>query len=180
MREGDRSRWNVTMISRLCRRLVRNQRGAALVEFAIVAPVFLLLLSGVIENGVVLFTQSLLDNATRDAARLIQTGQVQQGGGVSAFTTKLCNDVTGYIPCGSLQYNVQAGATFGSLNVTVTNNNGNMGTQGFNAGAPSSDVAVQVAYNRPYIIPLVGQYMSVNGSTMLVSTVIFQNEPYIQ
>jgi Flp pilus assembly protein TadG len=170
----------MTMMSRL-RRFVRNQRGVAAIEFAIVAPVVLLLLGGVIENGVVLFTQSLLDNAARDASRLIQTGQVQQGGGLSAFTTQLCNDVTGYIPCGSVQYYVQSGGAFSVLSVTVTNNNGTMSNSGsFDAGDPGSDVAVQVAYNRPYLIPLVGKYMAVNGSTLLVSTVIFQNEPYIQ
>ncbi len=168
------------MISRL-RSLVRNKRGVAALEFAIVAPVVLLLLAGVIENGIVLFTQSLLDNAARDAARLIQTGQVAQGGSLSAFTTQLCNDVSGYIPCGSLQYYVQSGTTFSSLSVSVTNNNGTMANNGsFDAGDPSSDVAVQVGYNRPYLIPLVGKYMSANGSTLLVSTVIFQNEPYVQ
>jgi Flp pilus assembly protein TadG len=167
------------MISRL-RTFVRNNRGVAALEFAIVAPVVLLLLGGVIENGIILFTQSLLDNAARDAGRLIQTGQVQQGGGVSAFTTQLCNDVSGMIPCGSLQYYVQSGGTFSSLNVTVTNSGGTMANSGsFDAGNPGDDVAVQVAYNRPYLIPLVGKYMAVNGSTLLVSTVIFQNEPYI-
>ncbi len=45
------------------------QRGQALVEFAFVLPVFLLLLAGLADFGVGLFTQMTLANATREGAR---------------------------------------------------------------------------------------------------------------
>jgi Flp pilus assembly protein TadG len=162
-------------------RLVRSQRGSAALQFALAAPVFLLLLCAVIENGIVLFTQSLLDDAARDGARLIQTGQVQQaGGGPSTFTTQICTEVGSYIPCSSLQYNVQSASTFASLNVTVTaNSSGNMTTTGFDAGNPGDNMAVQVGYNRPYLVPWLGNAIGSTHSTLLVSTVIFQNEPFI-
>jgi Flp pilus assembly protein TadG len=161
-------------------RWFRCRRSTAALEFAIAAPIFVLLLGSVIENGVLLFTQAALDNATRDASRLILTGQVQQGAGAGAFEAKVCAELGNLVPCSSLQYNVQAAGTFSALNVSVqSDSSGNMtGTQ-FNPGTPGQDVVVQVGYNRPYIVPLVGQYMSVNGSKLLVSTVVFQNEPYI-
>ena len=53
--------------------MVRNQqtarRGAAAVEFAFVAPLFLIMLFGIIECGRALMVQQLLVNATREGAR---------------------------------------------------------------------------------------------------------------
>lgn len=46
-----------------------NRRGAATVEFALIAPVFLLLVFGIIEFGRMLMVQQVLTNATREGAR---------------------------------------------------------------------------------------------------------------
>lgn len=50
-------------------RSYRKQRGAAAVEFAIVAPVFLLLVFGMIEYGRMVMVQQMLTNASREGAR---------------------------------------------------------------------------------------------------------------
>ena len=47
-----------------------------MLEFALVAPVFFVLLMGTIEIGVMFFGDFVLQNATNDAARLVRTGQV--------------------------------------------------------------------------------------------------------
>ncbi len=54
-------------ILRLCR---RNRRGAAIVEFAVVAPVLFLLVFGMIEYGRLVMVQQMLTNASREGARL--------------------------------------------------------------------------------------------------------------
>ena len=46
-----------------------KQRGAALVEFALILPVLLLVLLGIIEFGVILFDKAIITNASREAAR---------------------------------------------------------------------------------------------------------------
>jgi Flp pilus assembly protein TadG len=50
-----------------CRRLPR--RGATMVEFAVVAPIFFMIVFGVIEFGRGLMVQQLLTNAARNGAR---------------------------------------------------------------------------------------------------------------
>src|SRR6185312_500799 len=50
-------------------RLLRSRRGVTLIEFALVGPLFLLLAFAIVDNGLVLFMQTVLDNATREAAR---------------------------------------------------------------------------------------------------------------
>jgi Flp pilus assembly protein TadG len=57
-------------LERPCRTCRRNRRGAALVEFAIVAPVFFLILFGIIEFGRAIMVQEILTNASREGARL--------------------------------------------------------------------------------------------------------------
>ncbi len=54
-------------VCRLCR---GRRRGAAAVEFAFVAPVFFLLVFGMIEFGRMVMVQQVITNASREGARL--------------------------------------------------------------------------------------------------------------
>lgn len=47
----------------------RPERGAAAVEFALVVPILLLLVFGIIEFGYLINRSSMVNNAARDAAR---------------------------------------------------------------------------------------------------------------
>ena len=47
----------------------RSQRGAAAVEFAVVLPLLLVLLFGIVEFSILLFDKALLTNASREGAR---------------------------------------------------------------------------------------------------------------
>jgi fructose-specific component phosphotransferase system IIB-like protein len=52
-----------------CWQCRRNRQGAAAVEFAIVAPVFFLMIFGMIEFGRAIMVQQILTNASREGAR---------------------------------------------------------------------------------------------------------------
>jgi hypothetical protein len=49
--------------------LVKNQKGASVVEFAIILFVFLVFIFAVIEFGLLLFNTQMINNATREGAR---------------------------------------------------------------------------------------------------------------
>jgi Flp pilus assembly protein TadG len=54
----------------MCRKInIDNQDGAALVEFAIVLPVLLVLIFGMIEFSVMLYDKAMITNASREGAR---------------------------------------------------------------------------------------------------------------
>ena len=56
-----------------CRRLRADaDKGSAAVEFAMVAPIFFVLLMGTMEAGIMFFAQSALQNALNDTARLVR------------------------------------------------------------------------------------------------------------
>ena len=57
-------------VQRVCGLCRRNRRGAAAVEFAIVAPVFFLLIFGMIEFGRMVMVQQIITNASREGARV--------------------------------------------------------------------------------------------------------------
>lgn len=48
----------------------RKQTGAAMVEFAIVLPLLLMLIFGIIEFSILLFNKAMVTNASREGARL--------------------------------------------------------------------------------------------------------------
>jgi Flp pilus assembly protein TadG len=93
LREGGKGFWfsRLFVLEKLCRSCRKNRRGAAVVEFAIVAPIFFLLIFGMIEFGRVVMVQQLLTNASREGARL----GVLNDATVSQVQTKVVNYLSG-------------------------------------------------------------------------------------
>jgi Flp pilus assembly protein TadG len=54
----------------VARRYRSRSRGQSLVEFALVLPIFLLLISGMLDLGLALYTNMTVANATREGARV--------------------------------------------------------------------------------------------------------------
>jgi hypothetical protein len=69
----------------------RRSAGQTLVEFALIAPLFIVLLVGIIEGGRYVFYAEHLNNATREGARY----QVVHGNRSSAPTGPTSGDPTG-------------------------------------------------------------------------------------
>ncbi len=57
-------------LEKACRPCRRNRQGAAAVEFALVAPLFFLMVFGMIEFGRAIMVQQVLTNASREGARI--------------------------------------------------------------------------------------------------------------
>lgn len=62
---------SVSWTAALAGRRIHDERGQALVEFALLAPVLLLILIGVIQVGTWIFTDVNLSSGTREAGRLL-------------------------------------------------------------------------------------------------------------
>jgi len=161
-------------------RLLCSRSGVTLVEFALVAPLFLLLVFAIIDNGLVLLTQSILDNATREAARQIRLGQVQSTGdkdGNGLFKATLCKNFDNLISCNGVLWNVQSADSFATLRSVGADSDGRMASTGFSPGSAQSYVLVQVGYTRRSILPFLDRASGAAGNLLLLSTVVFQNEP---
>ncbi|MDT9599266.1 TadE/TadG family type IV pilus assembly protein [Sphingosinicella rhizophila] len=74
------------------RRIGKDERGATLVEFAFVAPVLLLTLFGLLDLGYQSYTQSILQGALHEAARMATVGD-KTGAQIDAVVVDRLNDV---------------------------------------------------------------------------------------
>jgi Flp pilus assembly protein TadG len=157
----------------------------ATIEFGLIGMTYLMMILGALEISYAVFLQVVLDNATRDAARQIRTGQVQLATAPqSTFSTLLCNEVSWLIPCASLLYQSQAFWQWSEANTGMNSGlsrqtNGSLASAGFDAGSPGEIVIVTVTYNYSFLTPWIASLLGGSqGATLLTSTVVFQNEPY--
>jgi Flp pilus assembly protein TadG len=162
-----------------------GEHGGSTVEFAIVGTIFLMLLLAIFELGFMVFVQSVLDGSARSAARMIRTGQVQANGNPqNAFQTALCSGASAVIGCGNLLYQVQEFASWSATQTALNtppkrDKYGNLITAGFTAGTCGDIVAVQVTYNYQFFTLWIGSQLGGSlNSAFLMSTVVFQNEPF--
>lgn len=58
---------------------LRNESGIATLEFAMITPVLLLLLMGIIELSMIMFTTAVMESATNITSRLGKTGYTESG-----------------------------------------------------------------------------------------------------
>src|SRR5439155_18067519 len=65
----------------------RNERGAVAVEFALIVPILLLLVLGMIDFGRLWFTQVSLSQAAREGARLESLGSSNVYSGTTGAAT---------------------------------------------------------------------------------------------
>ena len=161
--------------------LWRDQSGNALVEFALVAPPFMLLLAGILEISVMFFASSVIEGATKEAARQIRTGQVQESGDpLATFQTELCSSLANIIDCTKVHFNVQTFSSFGNVSMPIeVDEDGEIVNTGFLPGGSSAVTVVRSMYRWEFVTPLISEVIPAGlGGHLIVSTVAFQNEPY--
>jgi Flp pilus assembly protein TadG len=166
-------------------RLRKDSRsGSAIVEFALIAPVFFLLLFAIMEIGIIFFAQSTLQHATNHIARMIRTGQVQgQQLTQSQVRAQVCSDIAPLIPCDSKLYvDIEAFSGFGSVVFSPPlDANGNMiPLNNFQTGTACSVVLVRAFYAWPVFTPVLTSFLTTmaNSKHLLYSASAFRNEPF--
>jgi Flp pilus assembly protein TadG len=180
-----------------CRRLRADaNKGSAAIEFAMVAPIFFILLMGTIEAGIMFFAQSSLQNALNDTARLVRTGQsacyTTDGSGncvamtAAQFRTALCAEVSAILTdcaTGGVQFDANAysaGFSVASNSSPLDGSNNLPTLTTFNVGNACDVVLVRAFYKWPVFTPGLNYFMAnMAGSFhLLTSAAAFRNEPY--
>jgi Flp pilus assembly protein TadG len=170
--------------ARIARRFVRQQDGAAAVEFALVAAPFLALTFAILETAFVFFAQQTLEATAADSARLIMTGQAQTGGFSQAdFKTAVCARVYGLFDCANgMTVDVKTYTSFSAVNNTSPVTNGQLDTSNMQyvPGGPGCIEVVKLYYQWPIYVSMFSDNLSnLNGNKrLLVATSVFRNEPY--
>ncbi|WP_395645793.1 TadE/TadG family type IV pilus assembly protein [Terricaulis sp.] len=170
------------------KRFGKAKRGAAALEFAIVAMPFFLLIFGLAEVAMIGFVQTSLDFAVSESARRIRLGEVQmQGQSYAQVQTDLCSQLNRFlaVTCGgNLFLDVDRFNSFTDANNAAPNPIQNNQFQpvgfGYTPGAPSDIVVVRAYYRWKIMTPLFEDVFAnvQGGERILVSTMMFRNEPY--
>ncbi len=155
----------------LLRRFAAAKDGIAAIEFALLAPAFILLLFGALEVMMIMFTLSLAEGGLREAARFGVTGQeVDPDERQNKILQIVGNHTHGLIE-------------ISDANVTMTvypdftgDDGGVEGTPG--AGAANDVVFYRLNYEWQYMTPVFAVFAGMGNSLPLSATVAVRNEPY--
>jgi Flp pilus assembly protein TadG len=173
------------------KRFLRDKEGVTVIEFATIAPVFFFMMGSLMETGLMLFTEYVLQTSVQNAARLVRTGQAQSASMTeSQFKQQICNSATVIPNCMSnVTVNMVARNSFSELAAAVpsalsvgSSYGGPPGAPpGYSCGGASQAVALIATYDWNFTLPLLEQYYgNVDGDTKrrLAGIHIFMNEPF--
>lgn len=170
------------------RRLLRDRRGVAALEAAMVTPPYLLFTMFLFQISMMLFWQEALDYATHSAARQIQIGAAQSQAATSSdfMTNIMCPMLSGLIVCDDVLIDIQHVSDFYShADYTVSVPKDKDGKQTPRAlpycnGAPSQMMLVRAVYMSPAALtPFFGTVAWGSGKAVpIISTAAFVDEAF--
>jgi Flp pilus assembly protein TadG len=141
----------------------QGNKAQSLTEFALVVPLFFLLLFGILDFGRLFNVQITLQNALREAGRYAVTGQ----------------SLPGYTRVESIRQKAQqaSGMTLTPTDILVTFTPEGGGTATDGAGGPGDTVTISLSYNLTLMTPIIAKFFPSTGYRFTVSTT-FKNEPF--
>ena len=172
--------------------------GQAMVEFALIAPVLLGMICGILEFSGVLFAQTLLEGGAREASRFGITGSSAEGVSRDAAILQIVEDNTfGIIDTDELEVETLVYETFANVGqpepFTDANGNGvfdegesfddingngsrdeDMGVAGL--GGPGDIVVYRLSYDWDIMIPMFEPFFG--ESVALDASIAVRNEPF--
>ena len=137
----------------------RDQRGAVVVEFALIVPMLLLIVFGILDFGYMLNRNTIVSNASRDGARTAS---------LDGSYADICTTVKSELQDSGISVPTACTATTGSTIIKidckkVDNTACNATSTTYDTLAVSGATAiVTITYTYTYITPLIGQLF---GST---------------
>lgn len=168
------------------RQFGQDRSGASALEFALLAVPTILLLLAILQLGLVFTANYMLEHATAQGARLIRTGQAQNGGfDAAAFKNEVCKFLTAPLSCAGLKLDVRRFSNFSGTELTnPLDAGGAMKTSfSYDPGTGGDVVVVRGFYefDIPALFPTeISMSNMQGGSRVLVATAAFRNEPFLK
>ncbi|MGQ0526918.1 MAG: TadE/TadG family type IV pilus assembly protein [Alphaproteobacteria bacterium] len=172
------------MLRKLLKIWVRDKEASTAIEFSLLFIPYMMLTLAIIELAMMYTAASLLEGATNSAARLIKTGQVQQSQTMQPeemFAAAICEYADVLIQCDEIVMEVIPLTSFTDYSELEPqyDEDGNMVSQGFDAGGSDDRVLIRTSYRYEMITPLIGELLAgPSGKRTFISTLVLQSEPY--
>ena len=99
----------------------KKEEGASLVEFALLAPLFVVILFGLVEFGLAMYSKGMVTNASREGARfgVVYTSPRKTTEEISSKVQEYLND-SGFMDTVTINVTGAQGTSGTPLSVTVT------------------------------------------------------------
>lgn len=176
---------------RLKRNLSKSQDGSTLVEFALLAPVFFLLITGMVEFVLYHYKLYALNHVVYEATRNLQTGEVQNwtdGDPATtndmwvAFNNEVCTHAGAMLNCNDLAFDVRNFDTISAVTYppATFDEHGNPTNFEFDPGGPKSYSVVRASMKHQFITPMLNEIMGLaDGAPAIMNAYsIVRNEPW--
>lgn len=161
---------SVGNLMRKMRIFFMGRRGSAtLVEFALILPLFLLLMFALIDLGRYYWIRETVENAVRQAGRYAVTGQSMTGDSRVASIQQVAENAMAGL------YNPNT--TTIAVSSNPVGQSPSSGTNGF-AGYGGENVTIKISATVGFFTPGIARYFGPNGSNTLVESVTFRNESF--
>jgi hypothetical protein len=187
---------------RFCKNILhpRHSEGVTALEFALIAPVFLMMLFGTLEYCLVMYATHILESATTNTSRLGKTGFSETGEGrEETILAEIERRAAGMLDIEELEISTlsyegfdnigqaepyfdansngsyDAGETFDDINGNGTRDE-DMGAQ--NLGDAKDVVVYTVTYPWQVISPMLVPVLGQGGVVTLSARTVVRNEPY--
>ena len=164
------------------RKFRRDRRASSAVEFAIIAPIFLALLFGIIETALVFFAGQVLETGTSDSGRQIFTGS--SGCTEAQFRVDFCPRVSALFNCANIDLDAKAYPAGTTITITDPLVSGAyVNTASWQTPAANNTVVIRAFYQWPLIVTGLGYNIAnigrgtSNSKRLLAATAAFHIEP---
>lgn len=161
----------------------RDQKGVAALEFALLAPIFFLLLLALIDLSIFFATHSIVDDSVESAARAVRVGLLQNDKDGTQFRAVLCKRLF-FVSCGNFTFSVKPTTNLGAVSPNPGfDSSGHLSDQTYSTGNPDDVVVVTIAYVHTFIIPYIGLIFGDSGMInphmrTITSFLVVKNEPF--
>lgn len=184
--------------SSVLRRFRRNAKGVTAVEFGLIAPVLFLLIMGIVELGLMMAAQGVLENAVFSGSRTGKTGYKDTGKTQQQMIlAAIKKGSASYIDENKVALTSMAYEDFDKIPepFSDTNKNGkwdtgesysdlngngkydtSAGTSGY--GGSGQIVVYTATYDWKLFTPMLSRLIGTNGVVPLTARVVLKNEPY--
>jgi len=142
-----------------------SNRGTTMAEFALVLPMFVLLMFAVVDFARLFYIEMTLQNAVREAGRYAITGNHQPDPNHLGQTLSRVQSIS--------QVAQQSAMGLDVSNLQIVSASGGNG----NAGGPGDTVTISLTTNLRILTPIIAQFFK-NGAYTFTVSVSFKNEPF--
>jgi len=162
-------------------RMLDDRRGTAMIEFAILAPLFIGLMLCIFEIAIVSFFLSVMQTSVEDVGRSILVGDPQRAHMTAEqFRTRVCGKLPSNMDCGRLSIDVRNSETLAGLMTQSKPDLMQSGNTTYSPGGPNTYNVVRLGYIWDVVsVPPDFDISNAGpGKRLMETTTIVKVEPY--